>query len=225
MTDYATAAEVKAQPDITGATHDTVIAAMITAASLAIDNYCNRPDGFVALGAGAATARTYTGSGTAVQRIDECVAVTALAVKDSPTDSTYTAWAAGDYILASGDPESPNFNRTPYTLLIVDPTGDYSHFTSGQFSFRKGFRPDPDVPYRGVPTVQVTARWGYAATVPATIKQACIIQVCRWLARGGSQWADSIGSAETGTLEFRQELDPDVKMLLVGGRYVRPAIG
>jgi hypothetical protein len=225
MADYCTSAEVKAQPDITGATHDAVIAAMITAASRAIDNYCRRPDGFVALSLVNATYRLYAGSGVAVQRIDECVAVTEVNVKDSPTDSTYTAWLAGDYIAASGDPESPDFNRTPYTLLIVDPTGDYSFFTGGMFSFRKGFRPDPDVPYRGVPTIQVKARWGYAATVPEAIKQATIIQVCRWLTRGGSSWADSIGSAETGTLMFRSELDPDVKFILSSGRYVRPAVG
>jgi hypothetical protein len=225
MADYCTRQEVKNQPDITGATHDTVIDAMITAASRAFDNYCRRPDGFVALALAAATYRLYAGSGTAVQRIDECTAVTEVNVKDSPTDSTYTAWVPGDYIAASGDQESPDFNHTPYTMLLADPTGDYSFFTSGRFAFRKGFRPDPDVPYRGVPTVQVKGRWGYAATVPDAIKQACIIQVCRWMTRGGSSWADSVGSAETGTMMFRQELDPDIKFILSSGRYIRPAVG
>lgn len=225
MADYCCAEEVKAQIEKTTTTSDAVIEMLIKAASRAIDNKCNRPDGFVALASGSETDRTYAGSGKGWQYIDECVAVTALGVKDSPTDASYTAWLGTDYILARGDPARPDFNRTPYNLLIVDPTGDYSHFTSGAYSYRPGFRPDYDTGYRGVPTVRVTARWGYAATVPDAIKQACIIEVARWLKRGQSAWNDALGSPDLGMLMYKQGLDPATVFLLEQGRYIRPALG
>ena len=224
MTTYANVEEFRAHVEKTTETSDAVIQQILDAASLAIDNACNKPDGFCA--PAAASARTYTGSGTAVQRIDPCsTAPTLVEVKDSPTDTTYTSWAPGDWIAARGDPEAPDFNHTPYTLLLVDPTGDYSHFTSGQFSFQKGFRPDPDVPYRGVPTVRVTAKWGDAALVPPTIRLACIMQAARWFKRGESAWADTVGNADMGQLMYRKSIDPDVSFILREGRLIRPAIG
>ncbi len=225
MADYATASEVKSQIQMTTNTMDTVIAAMITAASRAIDNFCNRPDGFVA--AAAASARTFAGSGNAVQWLDEMAATpTLVEVKDSVTDSSYTAWDSTDWIAGSGDPlHSPDFNHTPYQWIMINPTGNYDHFTSGRYAWRRGFRPEPLQYSRGVPTVRVTARWGYATTVPDGIKQACIIQVSRWLKRGQSGWSDAIAVADTGQLIYQKNLDPDVKLILVTGRYVRPAVG
>jgi hypothetical protein len=227
MAAYVTLEEVKDQIEKGGTDDDATIVGMVEAASRAIDDACNRPDGFVALGAGSETARLYSGSGAAVQWIDECVAITKVEVKDSPTDATYTLWAAGDYVKGRGDPRTrPDFNHTPYDWIMVDPTGDYSQFTSGRYAWRRGFRPDMDADYsRGVPTVKVTARWGYAATVPPEVKQACIIQVARWYKRGQSAFADTVGNADMGVLMYRKNLDPDIVQLLVNGRFVRPAVG
>lgn len=223
MADYATKAELKARVDKTGVEDDAVFDALLTAASRAIDGYTNRPDGYYATGA--ASARYYSGSGNGVQPIDECVSVSEVAVKDDATDTTYTVWASTDYILASGDPEKPEFNRTPYTLLLIDPAGDYSHFLSGRFSFRRGFRPDPDQDSRGVKTVRVTAVWGKQSTIPAVVKEATLILASRWWKRGQSAWADTVGDADTGILMYRKEVDPDVAFLLRSGRLIRPAIG
>ncbi len=223
MTDYATLAECKAAMQKNQVTNDAALSLCITAASRAIDNVCNRPDGFVALSV--ATARTYAGQGRSWQPIDDCTAITLVAVKDSPTDSAYTSWAVTDWIAFTGDPERPNFNKTPYTALMCSAGGNYSVFTSGFYTTRPGFRPDPDYEYkRGVPTIQVTAKWGYATSVPDAIKQAAIAQACRFWKRGESGWSDTLATGELGMLLYRQALDPDIKNLLIMGRYVRPAV-
>lgn len=210
MADYATLAELKARLEKTLPDDDTVLSALITAASRAIDAFCNRPDGFVA--PTIATARVYAGSGRAWQRIDECVEITLVEVKESATDDGYVAWTGADWIAFSGDPEQPDFNRTPYTAILCAAGGAYSVFTSGFMT------------QHGVPTVRVTAKWGYAVTVPPAIREACVIQAARWWKRGQSAWADTAGTPELGLLLYRRELDPDLKMILVTGRYVRPVI-
>ncbi|MFA5377698.1 MAG: hypothetical protein WC455_18250 [Dehalococcoidia bacterium] len=221
MTDYITLANLKSRIQKTDVTDDTILTAIITSASLAVDRFCNRPDGFVALTN--ATARTFAGSGSAVQRIDECTAITLVEVKDSATDTTYVSWTAGDWLAFRGDPESPDFNRTPYTHLMVDPTGDYAVFSSGAYSGKSGFRRD-DLGRRRVPTVRVTAKWGYATTVPGPIQEAAAALATRWYKRFQSAFADTLGNAELGTLLYRQTIDPDIKMMLTEGRYIKPSV-
>src|SRR5512139_154293 len=225
MASYASITELKLQIDKTGATgtgDPANLQLLLDAATDAINSYTNHPDGFVALAV--ATARTYNGEGGPYQWIDECTSISLVEVKDSPTDSTYQAWAATDWVSFSGDPEAPDFNRTPYTAIMVTPNGTYSHFTSGRFTTRRGFMPDTTVA-RGTPTVRVTAKWGYATTCPNRVKEACLIQAARWFKRGESSWADAMAPAQFGTLMFTQVLDPDVEAMLRLGRLVRPAVG
>ena len=116
---YCTPAELRTQIEkqgTTGAGADDALNLIIEAASRTIDRHCNRPDGFVALST--ATMRYYTGLGKAYLLIDECVAVTAVSVKDSPSDTTYTAWSATDYQACTGDPEYPDWNKTPYSMIV-----------------------------------------------------------------------------------------------------------
>ena len=225
MVDYCTLAELKAQPGITGTGDDAVLTLAISAAAAAIDAFCNRPDGFKALSVADATTRTYTGSGGPVQFIDECTAVLNVYVKDSSTETTYTAWAATDWIAFSGDPERADFNRTPYTALMVDPNGTYAEFTSGLVASRPGFSPSTDhLRTRGWPTVQVKARWGYANTIPAQVQEANVLQALRWFKRGQSGGADATTGPEFGQLLYRKVLDPDIEMMLVNSRLVRVTI-
>ena len=106
---------------------------------------------------------------------------------------------------------------------MVTATGNESYFTSGRYSQLQGFRPS-FTGSRGVPTVQVTARWGYADAVPAAIRQACIVQAARWFRRGQGQWADTVGNPEMGQFLYRRAVDPAVQMILVHGGYKRPTI-
>jgi hypothetical protein len=194
---YATVKELRYHIGKTVQTDDWELAQLLDAAARAINRFCNRPDGFVA--DPTATARTFSGSGQAVQRIDECYAVTTVAVKDSATDDTYTAWGTGDWIAFSGDPEDPDFNSTPFTWLMIDPTGDETVFTSGLYTWRRGFRPSGRMRRRGTPTVQVTGRWGYADAPPADIKIANLMQAARWYKRLQSSMADAAASLELGS--------------------------
>lgn len=206
MTDYATAAEIKARINKTQTDDDATIAALATAASRAVDSFCNRPDGFVALSV--ATARIYPGSGKSWLAIDDCTAITAVAAKTSATDTAYTAWAATDYLAFCGDPERPNYNLLPYTAIRTAAGGSYGSFLNGG----------------GDPMIQVTAKWGYAASCPPAIKEATITLASRWYKRGESAWSDVLASGELGQLLFKQALDPDVKFMLRMGRFVRPVV-
>lgn len=224
---YCTATELRAEIDLTSTSDDATLERLIEAASRNIDRACNRPDGFKA--DTVASARYYTGDGSAVQLIDECVEVTAVAVKDSATDTTYTAWDSpttnmagdGDWLAFTGDKKWPEFNRLPYTAIAVDLNGDYSVFTCGAFAGKRGFPMDSDT-RRNVPTVSVTARWGYSDNTPADIKMATIMQCGRWYKQVQGAMADGVANADFGQLVYRQVLHPDIKRLLVDGRYIRP---
>lgn len=211
MTAYATTDELQAQIGKRVNDAEVVLTALIEAASRAIDGYCNRPDGFVA--SDTATARAYPGSGLAHQWIDECIEVTLVEAKTSVTETSYMEWTTdSDWLAFRGDPTRPDFNRTPYHGVLALPSGNYARFTVGMIGGR------------AVPTVRVTAKWGYAATVPAQIKQACITIAARWFKRGEAAWADTLGNADMGIMQYRKLIDPDVQMMLKLGRFIRPAM-
>lgn len=212
MADYCTTSDVKARINKTGAEDDAVLAAIITAASRSIDRFCNVPDGFTA--GVAATARLFVGRGEDWLRLDSMAAApTLVEVKDSVTDTLYVAWAATDWLAASGDPKTPDYNSLPYTLLITDPNGNYPVFTDGRLT------------ERGLPTVRVTAKWAFSTATPPDIREACAMQTARWYKRYQSAMADTVSSPEMGQMLYRASLDPEIKHILIDGRYVRAAVG
>ena len=219
---YGSVSELRDRMNKTSTDDDTILAALIAAAQRNIDQTCNRPDGFEA--DVITSARLYSGSGRPYQLIDECISITLVEVKGSATDDTYDSWETTDWIAFSGDHRWPDFNTLPYTGLMVDPTGDEAVFTTGWYTTRGGFRPLTDQ-HRGVPTVRITARWGYSQVVPVDIKEACLMQAARWYKRFQSSMSDVLASGELGVLLYRQSLDPDIARILVDGRYVKPAIG
>lgn len=190
---YADAADVKAQTDWTNNINDTVLTAAIEAISKAIDLYCGRPDGFEA--DVAASAREYAGSGYSHLWIDECVEITLVESKSSYT-SDYVAWSAADWRGFIGNPVRPNVNAGRYRGLLATGSGK-SRFTSST-----------------LPTVRVTARWGYAAQVPPVIKQAVIIEAARLFKRAQGGFSDVLGGADFGELAFVHKLDPMTEFLL-----------
>lgn len=223
---YATISELKSRINKTGTGDDFDLTGLLTAAADAIDGFCNRPDGFIA--DETASARIYTGSGGPIQAIDECIEITLVAVKDSASDTAYVSWATTDWIAFGGGPKNPDFQPTvinrPYTSLMIEPNGDYAAFTSGSYSSMRGFRPSYSV-LRGVPTVQITAKWGFSTTAPTPIKEANIVQAARWWKRSQSAWADTLANAEMGQLMYQKALDPAVEMMLVNGRFIKPSLG
>jgi len=215
MSDYCSTAEVKNQIEKEGADADIAIAKLVTAASRTIDGFCNRPDNYFLA---AEATKYYFGTGQPWLRVDECVSISAVYLKDAMTDTTYetlsnpsTPWAGdGDYFPGNGDHRRPQL-KTPYNLLFLDPNGDYSIWTKGDIKFR-------------LFTVKLTADFGGYAAVPADIKEAAIMQTARWWKRLQGGMADSLASIELGQPTFLQELDPDVKMILILGRHVNPAV-
>lgn len=225
MANYATAAELRTQIEktgITGAASDAALGVILEGVSRAIDAYYNRPDGFVAISS--ATARYYAGQGMPYIFIDDCIEITLVAVKESPTDTTYTSWAATDWTAFSGDPQDPNFNSLPYTAIMTNPSGDYPLFISGAYSTRAGFRPSTGVT-RGVKTVQVTAKWGYAASAPPLIKEVTLILSARLYKKGLSAHMDIVSADQFGQMAFRELSSTELKLMLDGSRYYKPAIG
>jgi len=220
MSDYCTTTELKNAMNKQTAGDDAVLAATITAVSRAIDQYCNRPDGFVAELSGYESTRYYFGTGKTYQWIDENVDVVAVYVKDAESDeeNEYVTWVVGevgttlsaDVFPASGDPKAPTFNRTPYTLLVCGRNGDYAVFPKSVT----------------LPVVKVTARWGYAGTCPAQIKQATIMQASRWYKLVQGAMAHTLAGQDVGgAMVYPGGVDPDVQFILKAGRFVKPAVG
>lgn len=229
MTAYGTAAQLRSRINKTAATDDAVLTALLAAASNAIDRVTNHDiQGIdVFYPTAPATARYYAGSGLSYQWIDECVSITSVAVKDSPTDTTYTTWAAADWQAFTGSYKAPDFNSLPYTGLLVKPLGDYTHFTSGRVGASEYYW-EPKLAYEYnaniTPTVQVTALWGVTATPPNEIVEVCYMLAARWWKRFESAMSDTLASGELGQLLYTQPIDPDVKFLLMNTRWYRPQV-
>ncbi len=212
MSRYASLAELKLLVK-KGDGDDPALAVILDGAENAIDRFCHRPEGFVA----AEGEKLYSGNGTPMLRIDDCVSVTRLEVKEYAGSDSYVEWDEDDYLLASGDVRYPNFNRVPHTLLIVDPSGSRSVFTSGKRVYGQEAYAEP--------TVKMTGLWGYAEAVPAQIKTATIMQAVRWFNRLRGGMSDALASAELGQVLYVSQLDPDVAMILERGRFLRQTVG
>ena len=212
---YATLDELKANYGNKSASkHDTQLTTLLVAAEKLIDRFCNRAtDGFTA--DSSATARVYVGTGESMCWTDENVEVTAIAVKTSTNETSYTSWASTDWVAATGRPSAPDFNRTPYTFVLTLPTGAETAFTSGLLG-----------PV-GTPTVEVTAKWGYAATGDAVfeiLREATIAQTLRWYERFQGGFSDALAGDDFPSMLFRKSLDPDIKHMLIGGNLKRPKL-
>lgn len=224
---YATVEQLKAQPGVTGGDDDTVMALMLEAASRTIDGFCNRErDGFLA--SIVPSARLFVGSGMTYQWIDECVEVVSVAVKFTQTQPTYTSLAGTDWLPFKGGPDKPNFNLGPWTGIMAQRPGTIGYWPNGWIGTYGWIWPSDrvlvdDEMLPKLPTVEVSARWGYANAIPPQVTQATITQAARWFKRGQSFWADSAASSDFGVMQYRRELDPDVKMMLQLGRLVRPS--
>jgi len=203
--------------DLTAAEIATLLE-VITAMSRKIDNFTRRPDGYVALDA--AVLRYFSGTGYGWLRIPECTTVTLVAMKAGYTDTTYVALSTpsalyagdGDWIQCTGSHEYPNFGRTPYTLLMVDPNGDYSAFFKTYAN----------------PNMQITATWGYATTVPDDIKEACLAQTTILWKRFQGSMSSRLATQDLGSIAFRirqAAFTRDIKELLVDSGWALPLYG
>lgn len=207
---------------------DDLITALLTASSRQVDNFCNRAeDGFVA--PAAAVARVFTGLGKRFLHFNatEAFAITTVSMKESVTDTTFTALVTADWRPFRGNPQKPNFNRVPYHGIQLTLAGNFSRFLDGRVSGMSGFpllEGEEAVSQVGEPTVEVLARWGYASTVPPEIREATIMIAGRWFKRGEGSWSDALADADFGIMRFMKSIDPDVAFVLQSGRYIRNVV-
>jgi len=222
MKDYTKINTIKTDSNFTLDVDDPTLSGMITAASRAIDHYCGREEGFF-VADDEATVRYYAGSGKGYQFIDPFIEIVELGVKENPLKDAYTTWTYDtDYWVFSGEPEFPNFNSLPFSGLLVNPGGNFSRFTSGQWEGQKFYKLGTTYG-KATKTVKVSARWGYSDRVPADIERACIMLVTRWFNRQRGGMTDTLVSGNLGRLIYTQKIDPDIAFILDEGGWVLPA--
>jgi hypothetical protein len=149
---YATLAELKSYLTISTTQYDTELTAALNSASREIERYARRQFN----DAGSATSRVYYPQDAYLVVLDDFFTTSGLVVETDSTDSGAfdQTWTSADY-----QPEPLNQVRNGYSgwpywkIRAVE-----------SLTFPDGRRP----------TVRVTARWGWAS-VPAPVKQACLI--------------------------------------------------
>jgi len=200
MAIYTSIADVKAETgdtDFVASTeYDATILTMIENASRLIDLEVGGWPNYFAPTTDGET-RYFDGSGEEEQPIDPLVTLTSVHVAESGGRAVtdYTAWT-----------ENTDFYTWPYNFtavaqpirkLIVDNDSG----SKGRFPrFRKA--------------VKVIGIFGYSASTPEAIEQACKIQSVRWFQRAKQMYQDASSNVATGQLLYAQTLDPDVKRLL-----------
>lgn len=218
---YLTVEEVRNQIGKLHDNKDGVFQELIEAACDMIRNHCGRPDGFMA--DTEPTVRLYDAIYDDHLLIDETPLITGISVKANLSDTIFVPWVDTDWIPFSGSIKHPNFNKKPYTGIMLTADSTYSSFRVGGGSTSWAFGGAFEGHRRHLPSIQIEAHWGHSLTVPPAIKQATIIQVARWFKRGEASWSDAAGNQQFGVLYVRG-LDAEVKEILENGRFMRLAI-
>lgn len=200
MADYCTSTDVKLQltdtlGGSTDTTYDDLIASLVTSASRAIDGYLGVEDNYFYPSSDGET-RYYDGVNDYTIRIDDFISISALGVSAAGglSSSDYTAYSSSDYYLL---PYNAVAKGKPYNSIEIDV------LNSTQNAFPR---------YRKA--VKVTGVFGYSATPPADVKQACTVMSLRYFMRAKSAFQDAGANPAMGQLFYVRELDPDVKTLL-----------
>lgn len=149
------------------------------------------------------TGRRFTADGAAVVRYYDALDAGTVAIDplSSTTDLAVAVDRDGDGIFETTLTVDTNFRLAPYNAsVLAAPWTSLVALTGTSF---------PAGPRR----IRVTGRWGYPA-VPASIKQATLIQASRLWKRKESPFGVA-GSPEFGNeLRLLAALDPDVQALL-----------
>jgi hypothetical protein len=121
--------------------------------------------------------------------IDHLLSVTKIETDDDGDDTHETEWSAGDYYLAP--------NSAPYTQIYTTNSGDYSF----PIDIKRG--------------VKIVGSWGYSATTPPAINEACILMAMRVWKRRDLIFGTA-GNAELGTIEAIAPItrDGEIRTLL-----------
>lgn len=201
---YATIAELKSKLRIpSGDTQDdSELTGAVTAASRAIDHATNRQFGQVS----PVEARVYSARWDRtwcrwVVDTDDISSSTGLLVAVDDNDDQVFDKSITDFRLA---PVNEDEKGRPWTQIVVNSDS-------------------ANVPTKAKDSVQVTALWGWAA-VPATIKEATLLQAERFYYRREAPFGVA-GSPSVGSeIRLLSMVDPDVAVMVRSYRRVWGAV-
>lgn len=192
---YASLIELKAAVGISDAADDDPLTLALDAASELVDQHTNRT--FVA--DATATTRYYTASSYNRVETDDIYTTTSLVVSSyNVTVPAAVAYTSAGYEL--GPINAAALGR-PYTYIT------HTAGWSGAIAFPGALSTLPGA-------IAVTAKWGFAATVPDAVKQATLLQASRIFARRHSPYGISGSPDIGGELRLLARVDPDVAVLL-----------
>jgi hypothetical protein len=199
--DYCTSDELKHYATITNNTSDAEIGFAISAASRAIDTYCERQFGVLSAAAPRYFESYYNRrQGRYITVIEDLMSTTGLVVKTNDQDG-------GSY-------SNTLVLNTDFVLRPINAVADGRPWTMIEGVSGSSF----SLPARAG-AIEITAKWGWT-DVPALVKQACLMQANRLLKRKGAPFGVA-GSPESGSeVRLLAKLDADAQMLLSG--LVRP---
>lgn len=183
---YATLNELKARLGISDTDADTILENVIEAVSRWIDSFTARR--FYAV----SETRYYTAEWPDLLLLgDDLLSVTTLKTDDDGDRVYETTWASTDYDL---EPYNATLDGKPYTQIRITPNGRYTF---------PGTR-------RGV---EIAGSFGYAATTPDVVNEACLLQSERIYKRKDAPFGVT-GAPEVGISTVIPRLDPDVRTML-----------
>ena len=190
---YATLASLKSAVGISDTTDDVLLQVALDAATEIIEQHTNRT--FVA--ASTATARTFTASTANRVEVDDIYTTSGLIVSSYNTVvPAAVAYVSAGYEL--GPANAAALGR-PWTFLCH--TTGWTGGWTGYFSTTEG-------------AISVTAKWGFQATVPTAVQQACLLQASRLFSRRHSPYGISGSPDMGGELRLLAKVDADVAVLL-----------
>src|SRR5262245_55169857 len=194
--DYCTLAELKSFVKIESSdtTDDTELGLAITAASRAVDQRCGGRNGWRQFGKTVLEQRFYDAyfnprRGRWMAEIDDLVDLTGLDVQA----------ATGAVTLIRLEPINAVKKGKVFEQLVIDPSS-------------------PGKPSTTNLQLTISALWGWNA-VPATVKDATLLQASRFFARRTSPYGIAGSPDQGGELRLLSRVDPDVAVALT--HYVR----
>ena len=187
---YATLAELKDALSVasTDTSSDTYLQAALDATDQLINNWCERPAGFVAT----SQTRYYTAQASDLCMVDDFVSITTLATDDAGDGTYSTVWSATDYVKM---PRNAAVDSEPYDRLELN-----NQITRTFPVVKNG--------------VKLIANFGYASSVPAAVKAAALTQCgAIWFSRSAPSGV--VGSADLGgIMRLSRALHPEAQVLL-----------
>lgn len=160
---YVTLAELKVHLGVTDTVDDASLTSALAATSAGINDVCGRQFH----DAGAPSARVFAPRDREICLVDDFHTIVGLVVRtDVDGDGVFEQlWAAADYELHPLNGVVSGVPGWPFEKIAA--IGTSYHFPCGRFDFA-----GLSASRRRSASVQVTARWGWAA-VPEAIKAAC----------------------------------------------------